>query len=62
MMTKQRLYEKGFHPDLPPPASTVGVIGWLEKPFFFTHQCVVYCACHLFSLLFGSSDARLVDL
>jgi general L-amino acid transport system permease protein len=34
-MTEQtRHYEPGKHPDLPPPVTTVGVIGWLRENLF----------------------------
>ena len=29
-MVEQRQYEVGLHPDLPPPASTTGAIGWIR--------------------------------
>ncbi|NQV99508.1 MAG: amino acid ABC transporter permease [Rhodospirillales bacterium] len=29
-MAEQRQYEVGMHPDLPPPASLVGVVGWMR--------------------------------
>ena len=34
MMTIKSQYEKGFHPNLPPPASTVGALGWLRENLF----------------------------
>jgi general L-amino acid transport system permease protein len=36
MTDETRSYEPGSHPDLPPPASTVGVIGWMRQNLFAT--------------------------
>ncbi|MCP4188525.1 MAG: amino acid ABC transporter permease [Gammaproteobacteria bacterium] len=33
-MTTETKYAPGTHPDLPPPPSTVGVVGWLRKNLF----------------------------
>lgn len=33
-MSEQQSYELGSHPDLKPPASTVGVIGWMRANLF----------------------------
>ena len=33
-MAETAIHEPGEHPDLPPPASTVGVIGWLRANLF----------------------------
>jgi len=34
--TQDQAYETGEHPDLPPPATTVGIVGWLRKNLFAT--------------------------
>jgi general L-amino acid transport system permease protein len=36
MTDETRSYETGSHPDLPPPATMVGVIGWMRKNLFAT--------------------------
>jgi general L-amino acid transport system permease protein len=36
MTDETRSYEPGSHPDLSPPASTVGVYGWMRKNLFAT--------------------------
>jgi len=33
-MTSETQYQPGTHPDLPPPPSTVGVVGWLRTNLF----------------------------
>ncbi len=36
MTDETRSHEPGSHPDLAPPASTVGVYGWMRKNLFAT--------------------------
>ena len=33
-MSEQQTYELGHHPDMPPPASTVGAVGWVRANLF----------------------------
>jgi general L-amino acid transport system permease protein len=48
MTDETRSYEPGSHPDLPPPASTVGVLGWVRKNLFATPLDIALTALALY--------------
>lgn len=52
-MTSESKYSPGTHPDLPPPASTVGIVGWLRKNLFSntTNTLLTIFALYLIYLL-----------
>ena len=35
-MAKQKSYIPGTHPDLPPPRSEAGILGWMRQNLFAT--------------------------
>ena len=39
---KEKSYLPGTHPDLPPPSSEVGVIGWARKNLFATPADTIF--------------------
>ena len=41
-MAKPKSYTPGTHPDLPPPQSEVGVIGWMRKNLFSTPTDTIF--------------------
>ena len=38
MTTETKTYELGHHPDMDPPTSTTGLIGWLRKNLFSSYM------------------------
>ena len=47
---KEKSYLPGTHPDLPPPTSEVGVIGWARKNLFATPADTIFTLLALYVL------------
>ncbi|MEC7191008.1 MAG: amino acid ABC transporter permease, partial [Pseudomonadota bacterium] len=47
---KEKSYLPGTHPDLPPPSSEVGVIGWARKNLFATPADTIFTLLALYVL------------
>ena len=41
-MMREKSYARGTHPDLPPPVSEVGLIGWCRKNLFATPADTIF--------------------
>lgn len=62
MNTQAQTYEVGNHPDMEPPASTVGVQGDSIKPGLVTCKHRINFVCDLPDLRTRSSDPQLFHL
>jgi general L-amino acid transport system permease protein len=58
MTDETRSYEPGSHPDLPPPASTVGVLGWVRKNLFATPLDIALTALALYLIYLRDACSR----
>jgi general L-amino acid transport system permease protein len=58
-VTSSGAYEPGQHPDLPPPAGSVGAVGWLRRNLFsspFNSALTIFAVVLLYELLTGIAD------
>ena len=49
-MLKEKSYARGTHPDLPPPSSEVGIVGWCRKNLFSTPANTIFTILALYVL------------
>ena len=49
-MLKEKSYARGTHPDLPPPSSEVGIVGWCRRNLFPTPANTIFTILALYVL------------
>lgn len=63
-MAKTKSYTPGSHPDLPPPKSEVGIVGWMRTNLFATPSDTILtlvCVYILYALLPGMIDWMFIN-